>query len=473
MSVLNSEQVKFTYFGNSGDRRLSEIQNLKTDNSNISTFGYPSYNEEGSIAIWNQTIGSSPEASYSLGYDSTDELTSGSATGSSYGYTYDAGGNRLTETINSATTTATCNAVNELQQLSPAKTGDKTYQWDAEDRLVGISYTGTAEQTKLSYDGLSRCAQIQELNNGAVTSTRRFLWCGLERCEERDGYDNVTKRFFGQGEQIWGQSYYFLKDHLGSVWEMTDSTGAVRASYKYDLWGRRTKITGNLDADFGFTGLFYHASSQLSQAVFREYDPNTGRWLSRDPIAERGGINLYGYVRNEPINAIDILGLCGCPPRSLSSRLIQLGKGAIDLANAVTSADIATASLGASVLALLGGEELEPVTLGATAISGTNAGYAGYAGIENIAGAFAPDTAAGNEFAQQASETTDNVFSAASNAISGNNVGGVGDAIIAIADSIANPDDFIGNLLDTIGLVNDEQEAKKNKQPPSGGGPCP
>jgi RHS repeat-associated protein len=42
---------------------------------------------------------------------------------------------------------------------------------------------------------------------------------------------------------------------------------------------------------------------------YRYYDPETGRWPSRDPIGERGGLNLYGFVRNRPINRLDILGL--------------------------------------------------------------------------------------------------------------------------------------------------------------------
>ena len=47
-----------------------------------------------------------------------------------------------------------------------------------------------------------------------------------------------------------------------------------------------------------------------TQAAFAYYSPSTGRWPSRDPIEERGGINLYGLVRNNPINQIDKLGLC-------------------------------------------------------------------------------------------------------------------------------------------------------------------
>jgi hypothetical protein len=43
---------------------------------------------------------------------------------------------------------------------------------------------------------------------------------------------------------------------------------------------------------------------------YRYYDPNVGRWLSRDPIEEKGGLNLYGFVGNDTINYVDVLGLC-------------------------------------------------------------------------------------------------------------------------------------------------------------------
>lgn len=52
-------------------------------------------------------------------------------------------------------------------------------------------------------------------------------------------------------------------------------------------------------------------STEVFYYGFRYYDPTTGRWPSRDPIAERGGLNLYGMVRNSPVNCVDILGLWG------------------------------------------------------------------------------------------------------------------------------------------------------------------
>jgi RHS repeat-associated protein len=53
------------------------------------------------------------------------------------------------------------------------------------------------------------------------------------------------------------------------------------------------------------SGMFYYG--------FRYYYPETGRWLSRDPIEERGGVNLYGFVLNDGVNFIDLYGLRGSP----------------------------------------------------------------------------------------------------------------------------------------------------------------
>jgi len=90
---------------------------------------------------------------------------------------------------------------------------------------------------------------------------------------------------------------------------MTDMTGTPMVRYDYDLWGRETKVSGTMDADFGYAGYYQHLPSGLNLTMFRGYDPNLGRWISRDPLGERGGTNLYGYVRNSPIGRIDRMGL--------------------------------------------------------------------------------------------------------------------------------------------------------------------
>jgi RHS repeat-associated protein len=180
--------------------------------------------------------------------------------------------------------------------------------------LVKITQASTGNPTltsEFTYDGFSRWVKIVEKSNSNVTSTKQFVWCGTKVREERDANNVVTKRFFGEGEQIVATSlkFYFTRDHLGSIREMTGNQGITRAQYDYDPYGRRTKITGDQEADFGFTGHYYHAPSGLHLAVYRAYDADIGRWINRDPIRERGGLNLYEYVLDQPTGKIDRLGL--------------------------------------------------------------------------------------------------------------------------------------------------------------------
>jgi RHS repeat-associated protein len=86
--------------------------------------------------------------------------------------------------------------------------------------------------------------------------------------------------------------------------------GTVVARYDYDPYGRSTTVLGATPTDFNFTGLYRHSKSNLDSAVYRACDPDLGRWLSRDPTAERGGINLYSYGSNNPANLTDQFGLC-------------------------------------------------------------------------------------------------------------------------------------------------------------------
>jgi RHS repeat-associated protein len=176
----------------------------------------------------------------------------------------------------------------------------RTYAWDGVDRLIKI--TQSSGVTDFVYDGLGR--RTQEKVNGAVI--KQWVWCdGAQPCEERDGSNAVTKRFYGQGEQIGGTPYFFTSDHLGSIREMTDLAGTVRARYDYDPYGRMLKISGDLESDFGFTGFYRHQVSGLSLTFYRAYDPELGRWLSKDPLDESSKINRYDYCANDPVNQID------------------------------------------------------------------------------------------------------------------------------------------------------------------------
>ena len=87
----------------------------------------------------------------------------------------------------------------------------------------------------------------------------------------------MSKRFFLEGMKVESGAtagdYFYSHDHLGSIRELTDSAGNVRARYSYDPFGRRTRITGDVDADFGFAGMFWSAEADLNMTLYRAYDP--------------------------------------------------------------------------------------------------------------------------------------------------------------------------------------------------------
>ena len=98
------------------------------------------------------------------------------------------------------------------------------------------------------------------------------------------------------------------------IWRMTDGTSATRAAYQYDPYGRRTKLSGDLDSDRSFTGhLSLPSVPSALFAAHRVYDTETGRWLSEDPAGRVDGEHLYRYARNEPTGNSDPSGLVSTP----------------------------------------------------------------------------------------------------------------------------------------------------------------
>jgi RHS repeat-associated protein len=99
-----------------------------------------------------------------------------------------------------------------------------------------------------------------------------------------------------------------------------NGSGTVTADHSYTWCGTRLCLAHNnrqagAPVSIGYAGYFIHASSGLEFALYRAYDPTHARWLNRDPIAEAGGINLYAYVRGNPLQWNDPLGLiCGVDP---------------------------------------------------------------------------------------------------------------------------------------------------------------
>ena len=111
--------------------------------------------------------------------------------------------------------------------------------------------------------------------------------------------------------------YFHHHDGLGSVTALTSDNGALLESYYYDAYGTPSVFNASaapiansaIGNRFLFTGREWFEPIDLQENRFRYYQPSLGRWLSRDPIGEEGGINLYGYVRNSPAGRTDPLGL--------------------------------------------------------------------------------------------------------------------------------------------------------------------
>lgn len=236
--------------------------------------------------------------------------------------TVTAGNNTVTVVATDASGNVTTNQYNVVASGSGSESltydgngnlkgdGTRTFEWDPLDRLTAVNI-GT-HRSEFTYNGLGQRVSIVEKDNGSVTSTTNLIWCFAEICEARDANNNITKRYYPQGFTLNSQqptlNYYYTRDHLGSIREVTDGSGAVQVRYDYDPYGVRTKLSGSIDADFGFTGHYYHQPSALHLALYRAYDANLGRWISRDPIKELGGFNLYAYVSNNPANLTDPTG---------------------------------------------------------------------------------------------------------------------------------------------------------------------
>ena len=100
---------------------------------------------------------------------------------------------------------------------------------------------------------------------------------------------------------------FYHADGNGNVTCMVDGGLSIVGSYKYDPYGRTISSSGNNNYQFSskefllYSGMYYY--------LYRFYDPNTQRWLNRDPIQEYGSYNLYKFVGNDAVNGVDPYGL--------------------------------------------------------------------------------------------------------------------------------------------------------------------
>jgi RHS repeat-associated protein len=276
-----------------------------------------------------ETLGGTNDT-YTYTYDTAGRLTAvtkNSVIVESYGY--DTNGNRITATTQSGTVTGTYDDQDRLLQYGTANytytangellsktVGVQTtsYDYDSLGNLLAVTLPNTTQITYV-IDGLNR--RIGKRVNG--TLTQGFLYEKLlHPAAELDGSGNVVSRFvYGTKQNVpdymvrGDTTYRIISDHLGSPRLVVDvSTGATTQQITYDTFGNILSDTNPGFQPFGFAGGLYDQDTKLTRFGARDYDGVAGRWTAKDPIRFGGGSgNLFGYVRNDPVNLVDPYGL--------------------------------------------------------------------------------------------------------------------------------------------------------------------
>ncbi|WP_196303695.1 RHS repeat-associated core domain-containing protein, partial [Chromobacterium violaceum] len=127
--------------------------------------------------------------------------------------------------------------------------------------------------------------------------------------------DNDPLRQAGPEPQEPKAVYYYHTDHLGTPQALTDEQGRLALEMDYQAWGQAREVIADAASKAGirnpfrFQGQYHDDESGLHYNRHRYYDPEIGRFISRDPIGLMGGINTHLYATN-PAQWIDPLGLC-------------------------------------------------------------------------------------------------------------------------------------------------------------------
>jgi RHS repeat-associated protein len=198
-----------------------------------------------------------------------------------------------------------------------------TATYDQENRLTSISFSdsdGIHHLTKYSYGHDSFIVRIEKREDTVLVSDTRIIRNGKLAIQERDA-DNSVLREYLWGKNLGGgiggllqlsqagSDYAYLYDGKGNVTSLLDSSGAIVASYRYDTFGKVVAQSGSLNQPFQFSTKRFDSDTGLIYYGYRFYNPSIERWMNRDPLGEAGGINLYGFVGNDPVNWIDPDGL--------------------------------------------------------------------------------------------------------------------------------------------------------------------
>ncbi|HYI11821.1 MAG TPA: RHS repeat-associated core domain-containing protein [Thermoanaerobaculia bacterium] len=220
-------------------------------------------------------------------------------------YTHDAA-NRLTADVRFD---YTYDADGNLVQRKERSNGEvRAYTYDTENRLTRITFPDGSTAT-YRYDPFGR-----RYEKVVGTQSTRYVYLGASVLKELDGSGATIARYTPGLEwdemmavRRGGSTSVFEVDGLGSIIRAV-SGSMMKASYVYDSFGRIVAQTGTPSASYAFQGRELDTESGLYYYRARYYDSLTGRFLSQDPIGLVGGLNLYTFVNNNPVNYVDPSG---------------------------------------------------------------------------------------------------------------------------------------------------------------------
>jgi RHS repeat-associated protein len=226
-------------------------------------------------------------------------------------------------------------------QLTQVVSGTLTTQYAYSGDGVRRSQIANGVETRYAVDVASGLPRVlQETRSGATT---RYLY-GLDQLATQDS----------------GTWAYHHPDGLGSVRQMSDASGQVVMARSYTPFGAVKSQAGTANGSFGYAGEQQDAASDLTFLRARYYDPNTGRFLTRDPYPAYATVpstlHRYAYAASNPINLTDPSGLMpdlptatfgnggllyppqpGAPQYDLTGRADGL-RGLVDAANQLSRA---------------------------------------------------------------------------------------------------------------------------------------
>ena len=158
------------------------------------------------------------------------------------------------------------------------------------------------------------CWNLIEELDGTGATTASYVY-GLDLSQSLQGAGGIGG-ILARIDHGASKAHAYFYDANGNVGQLVDSTdGSVAAAYEYAPFGGLISAMGSYATTnpFRFSSKYADDVTDLYYYGYRYYSPVVERWLSRDPIGEEGGLNLYGFVSNNSISWIDELGLLPSP----------------------------------------------------------------------------------------------------------------------------------------------------------------